>query len=126
MNDHLDRQDRIAASGGLVLAYSAGATVGPLIASAVMSVLGAAGLFVFVTGAAVLVLAFGLWRTLARAPVPTERQGPFQSLPRTTPTAAPWIQGRPRRQRNSAFHLSRPARPELPRPRALLSSRADE
>ncbi|WP_424139797.1 MFS transporter [Roseomonas chloroacetimidivorans] len=89
MNDHLDRQDRIAASGGLVLAYSAGATVGPLIASAVMSALGAAGLFVFVTGAAVVALAFGLWRMLARAPVPTERQGPFQSLPRTTPTAAP-------------------------------------
>jgi MFS family permease len=89
MNDHLDRQDRIAASGGLVLAYSAGATVGPLIASAVMSALGASGLFVFVTGAAVLALAFGLWRTLARAPVPAERQGLFQSLPRTTPAAAP-------------------------------------
>jgi MFS family permease len=89
MNDHLQRQDRVAASGGLVLAYSAGATAGPLAASATMSALGASGLFVFVMGIAAVALAFGLWRMLARAPVPAERQGLFQLLPRTTPAAAP-------------------------------------
>jgi MFS family permease len=89
MNDHLQRQDRVAASGGLVLAYSAGATAGPLAASATMSALGASGLFVFITGIAAVALAFGLWRMLARAPVPSERQGRFQLLPRTTPASAP-------------------------------------
>ncbi|EHM02716.1 transporter, major facilitator family protein [Acetobacteraceae bacterium AT-5844] len=89
MNDHMERRDRVAASGGLVLAYSVGATAGPLLASVAMSELGGGGLFAFVTSIAVATLIFGLWRMLARAPVPSERQGPFQALPSTTPTAAP-------------------------------------
>jgi MFS family permease len=86
-NDHLARDERIAASGGLVLAYSLGATAGPLVASAVMSGLGAAGLFRFVTTVGAAGLAFGLWRMWARAPVPAERQGLFQPVPLTTPAA---------------------------------------
>jgi MFS family permease len=88
-NDHLARQERVAASGGLVLSYSAGATVGPLAASSAMSSFGDAGLFIFVASVAVAALIFGLWRMLAREPVPAERQGPFHMLPRTTPVAAP-------------------------------------
>jgi MFS family permease len=88
-NDHLARGDRVAASGGLVLSYSAGATAGPLLGSAAMSALGASGLFVFVALIAALALGFGLWRMAARPPVPADRQGPFQPLPGTTPVAAP-------------------------------------
>ena len=89
MNDHLGRQERVAASGGLVLAYSAGATAGPLLGSAAMSALGAEGLFVHVACVAGLVLGFALWRMRARAPLPASRQGPFQPVPGTTPVAAP-------------------------------------
>nr|WP_280842822.1 MFS transporter [Pararoseomonas baculiformis] len=88
-NDHLGRQERVAASGGLVLAYSAGATAGPLAGSTAMSVLGAPGLFAYAAIIAGLVLGFALWRMLARAPVPAERQGTFQPVPGTTPLAAP-------------------------------------
>jgi MFS family permease len=88
-NDHLARDERVAASGGLVLAYSAGATVGPLFASAAMVALGGRGLFLFAASVGLLGLAFAAWRLFARAPVPEERQGAFQPLPGTTPTAAP-------------------------------------
>lgn len=88
-NDHLAREERIAASGGLVLAYSAGATAGPLAASATMPMLGAAGLFAFAAGVGAIGFVFGLWRLRARGPVPAERQGPFQPLPHTTPAAVP-------------------------------------
>jgi MFS family permease len=93
MNDYMDSRDRVAASGGLVLAYSTGATAGPLVASSVMPALGVAGLFVFVACIAAAVLVFGLWRMLVRKPVPADQQGPFQVLPGTTPTVAPLHSG---------------------------------
>lgn len=88
-NDHLAREERVGASGGLVLAYSVGATAGPPLAAAVMQAIGPAGLFVFCSGVAGLSIVFCVWRLRARGPVPADRQGPFQTLPRTTPTAAP-------------------------------------
>jgi MFS family permease len=88
-NDHLAREERIAASGGLVLAYSAGAIAGPLGASTAMSGLGPVGLFAFAGAVAAAGLGFGLWRLAVRGPVPAEQQGPFQPLTRTTPAAAP-------------------------------------
>jgi MFS family permease len=88
-NDHLAREERVAASGGLVLAYSAGATAGPLVASAAMAALGGRGLFLFAATVGLIGLAFAAWRLVARAPVPADRQGMFQPLPGTTPTAAP-------------------------------------
>ncbi|GGC71284.1 MFS transporter [Siccirubricoccus deserti] len=88
-NDHLARDERVAASGGLVLAYSSGATAGPLLTSAVMMALGGWGLFLFAALVGLLGLVFAAWRLFARAPVPAERQGAFQPLPGTTPTAAP-------------------------------------
>jgi len=88
-NDHLEREERIGASGGLVLSYSAGATVGPPIAAGVMGVAGPSGLFMFTAGIGVLSIAFAIWRMNVRAPVPADQQGLFQTLPRTTPVAAP-------------------------------------
>lgn len=89
MNDHLAATERVSASGGLVLAYSAGATVGPLISSSVITLTGAAGLFVFTAAIGALSLLFGLWRMRARPSLPLEQQGPYQILPRTTPVVAP-------------------------------------
>lgn len=88
-NDHLEREERIAASGGLVLTYSAGATVGPLLAAGVMNLAGPAGLFLFTAVVGFLSVGFAVWRLKARAPVPADQQGRFQTLPRTTPVAAP-------------------------------------
>jgi MFS family permease len=87
-NDHLAAEHRVGATGGLVLAYSAGAACGPLAGAAAMSLLGGAGLFAFIAAAAAAVTAFGLWRLTVRPSVPPEQQQTFQGLPRTTPVSA--------------------------------------
>src|SRR3546814_8574012 len=46
-NDRLGSEDRVAASGALVLVYSAGAAIGPLAGAAAMTVIGPAGLYFF-------------------------------------------------------------------------------
>lgn len=88
-NDHLEREERVGASGGLVLTYSIGATIGPPVAAAVMSALGPSGLFVFSGVIGIVSIGFAAWRLKARPPVPAEQQMKFQTLPRTTPVAAP-------------------------------------
>jgi MFS family permease len=87
-NDHLSRDERVAASGGLVLAYSAGAAVGPIVGAEAMSLIGPAGLYVFIALCAGATLGFALWRQRISAPVPGAMQQPYQILPRTTPMSA--------------------------------------
>jgi len=87
-NDHLSKSERTAASGGLVLAYSAGACIGPFAAAAGMRLLDASGLYWFMGASAGLVFLFGLWRQIVSSPVPSDVQHSFQPLPRTTPVVA--------------------------------------
>lgn len=90
LNDHIDEDDRVGASSGLVLTYSVGAMAGPMIGSAGLSILGPPGLFIMIGVIALLSGMFGIVRVIARAPVPAEDQQDFQSLPRTTPMVAVW------------------------------------
>ena len=87
-NDHLEEDERVGASSGLVLTYSAGAMAGPMLGSSMMSAMGPAGLFVVIGVIAGLAALFGIWRTMVRSAVPAADQQTFQSLPRTTPMAA--------------------------------------
>lgn len=87
-NDHLAEDQRIGASSGLVLIYSAGAVAGPLIGSFGLGSMGPRGLFATIAIMGALGGAFGVLRIFARAAVPSEDQQSFQSLPRTTPMAA--------------------------------------
>lgn len=87
-NDHVSAAERMGASGGLVLAYSAGAAAGPVLASLAMGLWGAGGLFFFIGGCALVLTLFGFWRQLVGVPVPSAAQKNFQTLPRTTPMAA--------------------------------------
>lgn len=87
-HDHVSAADRVSASGGLVLVYSAGAAVGPLAGAASLEALGPRGLFVFVAACGAAALLFALWRVTARAAVPNALQRAFQMLPRTTPVSA--------------------------------------
>lgn len=87
-NDHIDLHDRIGASGGLILVYSIGAAIGPLIGATAMMLIGPAGLYLFTAACAGGALIFGIWRQLASTPVPGRDQHAFQILPRTTPMAA--------------------------------------
>ncbi|WP_194953812.1 MFS transporter [Sphingopyxis solisilvae] len=100
VNDRLLPSERVTASGQLVLLYSVGAALGPLGAAGAMTLIGVGGLFLFIALAAGMMLAFGLWRLAASAPVPGAAQQDFQILPRTTPVAA----------------LLDPAGPDIPAP----------
>lgn len=86
-NDRLSATERVGATGNLVLLYSIGAAVGPLIAGAAIGAIGIAGLFLSLCMCAAAAFVFALGRQTARAPVATDQQQPFRSLPRTTPTA---------------------------------------
>ncbi|AIT81005.1 MFS transporter [Novosphingobium pentaromativorans] len=87
-NDRLEADERVGATGGLVLLYSAGAALGPILGSAAMTLPFDNGLFAFITLCAASALVFGLWRQTATPPVPSETQNAYQILPRTTPVAA--------------------------------------
>jgi MFS family permease len=87
-NDHLAPDQRVVASGGLVLLYSIGAAVGPLAGSLAMTAFGPSGLFLLVGGCAAFALAFALWRQAKALPVPLDLQQQYQLLPRTTPAVA--------------------------------------
>ena len=87
-NDHLTEEQRVGASSGLVLTYSAGAVAGPMIGSAGMEVFGIQGLFATIAGFALLGTGFAVWRTIVGKPVSAEDQQAFQSMPRTTPMVA--------------------------------------
>lgn len=86
-NDQLPPAERVSATGGLVLVYSLGAAVGPLVVSAAMTNLGPQGLFQVVAILAVSVFGFGMWRRWVGDAVPAEMQQAYQPLPRTTAVA---------------------------------------
>ena len=87
-NDRLLETERVAASGRLVLLYSIGAALGPVLAAGFMTVAGTGGLFLFIACCAGLAMVVGLWRQRASEPVPDQYQQEFQIMPRTTPMAA--------------------------------------
>ena len=87
-NDHIEADERMGASGGLILCYSVGAAIGPLVGAGAMMGIGPSGLYFFIALCALVAFGFGLWRQYAAAPVPAEEQNDFQILPRTTPMAA--------------------------------------
>ncbi|CCW19644.1 major facilitator family transporter [Sphingobium indicum BiD32] len=87
-NDRLLETERVAASGRLVLLYSIGAALGPVLAASFMTAAGTGGLFLFIALCAALAMVVGLWRQRASTPVPDNYQQDFQIVPRTTPMAA--------------------------------------
>lgn len=70
-NDHCRPEEYVAASGGLLLAWSIGSMVGPSIAGLVMGVMGASGLFVYMAVVYASILLFTVYRMYRRgAPRP--------------------------------------------------------
>ncbi|MBM3559668.1 MAG: MFS transporter [Alphaproteobacteria bacterium] len=68
--DHCKQNETVAASGGLLLAWSIGAMAGPTVAAAVMGQIGAAGLFAHTGAVYATIILFGLYRTLRRGAPP--------------------------------------------------------
>ncbi len=85
--DRLERQYYVAASGRLLMVYSIGATIGPLLASMLMSIFGPASFFVFESVIAILYAIFVLFRVRsAQQPSRGEREK-FVPLPDSSPAA---------------------------------------
>ncbi|MDF2868423.1 MAG: superfamily transporter [Gammaproteobacteria bacterium] len=83
--DYLTPKDIVAATGGLLLAYGIGATLGPLIAPVFMHVLGPRGLFVYFILVAGVMATFIYWRSKVKPSVPLAEQQDFVIATSTTP-----------------------------------------
>lgn len=94
-NDHLTPEQRVGASGGLMMIYSAGAIAGPMLGATAMFALGPGGVFMFIGLGALCTLGFALWRQMRADAVPSEDQQPWQVLPRTSPVSAQLDPGAP-------------------------------
>ncbi|QDZ03237.2 MFS transporter [Nitratireductor mangrovi] len=79
--DRLERKYYVAASGRLLMVYSIGATIGPLFASALMSLYGPASFFLFESAVAVIYALFVLLRMRVGRSLPKEAREKFVPLP---------------------------------------------
>lgn len=82
-NDRIDPKDLVPAAGALLMAYSAGAALGPLAAGLAMRVSGARGLYLF-TALVGLVLALVVARRRGAEKVSVADQGAYIPVPRTS------------------------------------------
>ncbi|MFP8967828.1 MFS transporter [Pokkaliibacter sp. CJK22405] len=86
--DELNPDQVISANQGLMLAYSLGAVIGPLIAPLVMKLLGSQGLFVYFGVTSALLAVYLSYRKRVRAPVPLEEHQNYTPVPPNTTVTA--------------------------------------
>jgi MFS family permease len=86
-NDRVHGANRMAIAGGLLLTYSSGAVLGPIVGAGVMNIAGSYGLFVYLGVVAALTGGFALYRMRTTPAVPADEQGAAQFVPRTSPVA---------------------------------------
>ncbi|PXF30829.1 major facilitator transporter [Pokkaliibacter plantistimulans] len=86
--DELAPDQVISANQGLLLSYSIGAVIGPLLAPVAMSVYGPKGLFIYFCIVSGVLAGFLLWRKKVRAPVPLAEHQNFITVPPNSPVTA--------------------------------------
>jgi MFS family permease len=87
--DQLDNDDLVAGTQGLLLIYSVGSTIGPLLGALFMkSWFGPNGLIIFFITLSVILGWFLAWRKTTTPQVPEEDQQDFVSMPHITPVAS--------------------------------------
>jgi len=84
-NDLVHRKRAVEVSSGLLLVFSAGAIIGPMMASAMMQTFGHGGLYLHTALAHISIALVMLLRAQMRPKPPTERSEPFVIVPKTTP-----------------------------------------
>jgi len=87
-NDHANPDDFVAVSAGLLFAYGAGATVGPVIASLLMSLTSAPALYLFIALMYVPLAVFAVSRTFRQEQVPAAEQVAFSDALSASGTAS--------------------------------------
>lgn len=85
--DYVDRADMVGASGGLLLVWSIGGTVGPLVASFFMGRFGPPSLFVYLAAVAAMIALFTAYRMLARQALSSAAQTNYVSMQTTSAIA---------------------------------------
>ena len=86
-NDWLEADELVPAGAAMVLAYSLGASAGPLAASAAMEALGPAGLFAFAAAVLACLAAYALYRVIKGLAKPAGEQTAFWSSSWVSPLA---------------------------------------
>lgn len=86
-NDHLQTEQVLEATRGLLLIYGLGAIIGPAAVGLVMNQLGNSGLTWFSSAFLLLLGVFGLYRMSQRQAPSESDQGHFVAMVRTTPAA---------------------------------------
>ena len=87
-NDYADPSQYVTVSGGLLLMYGVGATVGPIIAATFLTLTNTGMLFLYCTIIHLLLVAFVLYRLLAQR-APSEHPVPFADALAATQTVSP-------------------------------------
>ncbi|WP_116599129.1 MFS transporter [Primorskyibacter marinus] len=85
--DRLDRKYYVAASGRLLMVYSTGATIGPLLTSGLMAAFGPSSFFVFESVVAIAYALFVLSSVRSVPQLPEAEREKFVPLPDSSPTA---------------------------------------
>lgn len=88
-NDYAEPGEYVNVSGGLLLMYGIGATIGPIAASATMTLYNSSGLFVFTAAIHVLLALFAVYRVLRRRRRHVVHTIAFSDALATTQTASP-------------------------------------
>ncbi len=83
-NDSVPAHKLVQVSGSLLLIFAVGATLGPLVAAAVMDKWGAGGLFVFISGALVIFGAFVAYRLFRSPAAERPEPSPFVPIPKSS------------------------------------------
>jgi MFS family permease len=76
-NDHVEREDFVEATSGLLLTWGIGASIGPVAAAVVIDLVGLRGLFLFTAAVHVLFMAFTWYRITRRTSLPPEARTDF-------------------------------------------------
>ncbi len=85
--DRLERKFYVAASGRLLMVYSIGATIGPLLAATLMSIYGPYSFFLFESAVAIAYAIFVLFSVWSGPKLPAEGREKFVPLPDISPVA---------------------------------------
>jgi MFS family permease len=84
-NDLVHRKRAVEVSGGLLMTFSAGAVIGPLLASMLMAALGNRALFLHAAAAQLLIVVVMAVRSQRRPKLPVKHVEEYVMVPRTTP-----------------------------------------
>ncbi|MFG6638011.1 MFS transporter [Sulfitobacter sp. 1A12126] len=112
--DRLEKRVYVAASEPLLMTYSIGATIGPLLASQLMSVFGPASFFLSESAVAVLYALFVLIAAHSRQALPVEGREKFVPLPDISPVAVTLDPRTPEEEGTPLAGLDRPKQRRAP------------